>query len=206
MKPFPTIAAAACTVAALTFTAFRMTGAEEPAGGEQDAAEAPAFTLPDPDGKEHSLADFRDRWVVLEWTNHGCPFVVKHYKSGNMQGLQKTYAEKDVVWLTICSSGEGKQGHMDGAAWKEKLKELGAAATHTLLDPEGRVGKLYKAKTTPHMFVIDPKGNIVYRGAIDDKAGASAEQVKDAKNYIAEVLDAVLAGKPAPVAETKPYG
>ena len=117
---------------------------------------APAFTLTDTHGKTHSLADFKGKYVVLEWINFDCPFVVKHYESKNMQNLQKKYTGKDVVWLTICSSGEGKQGHYDNNTINEKLKERGASMTAYLIDEDGTVGKKYMAKTTPHMYIIRP--------------------------------------------------
>jgi len=181
--------------------------AAPPASQESSsAAAAPAFSLPDNTGKTHALADYRGKWVVLEWVNHGCPFVKKHYGPGNMQGLQKRYAEKGVIWLSICSSAPGKQGHQDAAGWTETLKSIGAAPTAMLLDVDGKVGRLYDAKTTPQMVVIDPQGAIVYGGAIDDRPTANSADIAGARNYVVEVLDAVLSGKPAPVTESKPYG
>ena len=168
---------------------------------------APAFSLPDLDGKKHALADYKGKWVVLEWINHGCPFVKKHYKTGNMQALQKKYAKKGVIWLSVCSSAPGKQGYFKAEQWKKIQDKKGAMAKAVLLDPDGKVGRLYKARTTPQMVIINPKGGIVYDGAIDSKPYAkSLEQTKSADNYVAKVLDAVMAGKEAPVAKTKPYG
>jgi peroxiredoxin len=183
--------------------------APKPGEGEKpkEAADrAPAFTLKDVDGKERSLADFKEKIVVLEWTNHGCPFVKKHYDSGNMQALQRKYTGKGVVWLTICSSAEGKQGHMTEKEWKEKNAALKVAATAVLLDADGTVGRAYKAAVTPHMFVLAKDHTIAYRGAIDDKATAKAEDVKTAKNHVAEALDALLAGKAPETRSAPPYG
>lgn len=167
---------------------------------------AAAFSLPDTDGKTHALADYRGKYVVLEWISHGCPYVKKHYGSGNMQALQKKYREKGVVWLSICSSGEGKEGYYTAADWKAVIEEHGNAPTAVLLDPSGQVGRLYKAKTTPHMFVIGPKGEVLYQGAIDDAPSADPKTIATAKNYVASTLDAAMAGEPVPVAKTKPYG
>jgi peroxiredoxin len=167
---------------------------------------APEFTLVDPDGASHSLADYRGKWVVLEWTNHGCPFVKKHYNSKNMQTLQARYTEKGVAWLSICSSAPGKEGNESPAEWKATLAGKGAVPTAMLIDADGKVGHAYGAKTTPTMVVISPEGGIVYRGAIDDKRSANVADVATAKNYVAETLDAVLDGKSAPVAETAAYG
>ncbi len=167
---------------------------------------APAFTLPNLDGKKIALKDFENKIVVLEWTNHLCPFVVKHYKSKNMQALQKKYKKKGIVWLSICSSAPGKQGDMNVEKWKQMNKAYGAEPTAVLLDPEGKVGRLYKAKTTPHMYIIDKNGIIRYEGAIDDKRSTNPEHVKTSKNYVGTALDALLAGKEIPVTKSKPYG
>jgi peroxiredoxin len=172
----------------------------------ESSAAAPAFTLKDTNDKSHSLADYKDKIVVLEWINHDCPFVKRHYDAGNMQDLQKKYTEKGVIWLSICSSAEGTQGHMAPKAWNEKTAALKAAPTAVLIDADGTVGKAYKARTTPHMFVIDKAGNIAYRGALDDNAAAKPEETKKAKNFVALALDAVLAGKEPEVKEHKPYG
>jgi peroxiredoxin len=167
---------------------------------------APAFKLKDIDGKERSLAEFRGSPVVLEWVNHGCPFVKKHYDAGNMQALQKEITGKGVVWLSVCSSAEGKQGNMTPVEWKGTIKERGAASTATLLDPDGAVGKMYGAKTTPHMFLIDHKGVLVYQGAIDDKPSTDPADVKGAKNYVRQAVEETLAGKPVSEKTTVPYG
>lgn len=167
---------------------------------------APAFTLNDWDGKPRKLSDFKGKIVVLEWFNHGCPFVKKHYDSKNMQNLQKKYTGKKVVWLSICSSAEGKQGCDTGAGHKKTFTEKGAAPTAVLLDTDGTVGHLYGAKATPHMFVIDGKGILVYAGAIDDNNSADPEATKTAKNYVAAAIDETLAKKPVSTNSTKAYG
>lgn len=167
---------------------------------------APAFTLTDAEGKTHSLADFKGRTVVLEWFNHGCPFVVKHYASGNMQGLQESATEEDVVWLTIVSSAPGKQGHLTPDEARAKKSELGSKATAILLDEDGQVGKLYNAKTTPEMFVINGEGTLVYMGAIDDRADTKEASIDGATNYVTAALDALESGEPVETAKTKPYG
>lgn len=166
---------------------------------------APAFSLPGDDGKTHALADYRGKTVVLEWTNDGCPFVKKHY-AGNMQSLQKTYTAKDVVWLSVVSSAPGKQGSVDAAGAKALTQSRGAAPTSVLLDPTGEVGRLYDAKTTPHMYVIDGKGKLVYAGAIDSNPSADPADIPAATPYVKNALDETLAGKPVTVAVTKPYG
>lgn len=167
---------------------------------------APDFTLVDINGKKHSLSDYRGKFVVLEWVNFGCPFVKKHYNSGNMQKLQKMYTEKGVIWLSICSSAPGKQGYYEPEKIKEILKEKGSSPTAYLLDPEGTVGKMYGAQTTPHMYIIDPKGTLIYAGGIDDKPTSKLEDIETAHNYVVAALDAAMAGKPVPVKTAKPYG
>lgn len=167
---------------------------------------APAFTAVDSHGKTVSLADFKGRPVVLEWSNDGCPFVQKHYKSGNMQALQKAYTARNVAWLTVLSSAPGKQGHVDGAGADRLSSERGAAPTAVLLDTSGALGKRYDAKTTPHLFVIDGNGVLAYAGAIDSIPSADAEDVAKATPYLQQALDAVLAGKPVAQPATPPYG
>ncbi len=178
-----------------------------PASAEVTIGEkAPDFTLPAADGGTQSLGGYLGKTVVLEWHNKGCPFVKKHYGSGNMQALQKELTAKGVVWLTINSSAEGKQGYETAEEALATAKADGAASTHVLLDPKGEVGKLYGAATTPHMFVVDKEGKLAYSGAIDDKSSADPEDVKTAKNYVREAVDALLAGKPVDVSSTKSYG
>jgi peroxiredoxin len=167
---------------------------------------APDFTLPGQDGKPVKLSSLKGSWVVLEWFNKDCPFVRKHYGSQNMQGLQKKYAAKGVKWLSIVSSKPGKQGHLTAAEAVAVMKEQGMSSTAVLLDPKGDVGRLYQAKTTPHMFVVDPKGALVFMGGIDDKATADPEDIKGARNHVAAALDEGMAGKKISVPTTKPYG
>jgi len=167
---------------------------------------APAFTLADSNGKAHSLADFKGKVVVLEWWNHECPFVAKHYGSGNMQKLQKEWAAKGVVWLTVSSSAPGKQGYVDAAKANALMKEKQGAPTAVLLDHDGKVGKAYGAKTTPHMYVIDAKGVLVYAGGIDDKPSTDQADIATARNHVAAALAEVTAGRPVSVATSQPYG
>ncbi|MDX6766439.1 MAG: thioredoxin family protein [Candidatus Methylacidiphilales bacterium] len=167
---------------------------------------APGFTLTDTQGKSHNLSDFKGKTVVLEWINHGCPFVVKHYSGGSMQALQKDTTSKGVVWLSICSSAPGKQGHLSPTDWNKTTSEKGAAPTAVLLDEDGKVGRLYQARTTPHMFVIDPAGKLVYAGAIDSIKSTDSADVPKATNHVKAAVEEVLAGKPVTTASTQAYG
>jgi hypothetical protein len=177
--------------------------AEKPA---EKAPTAPDFKLKDLAGKERTLEEFRGKFVVLEWINHGCPYVKKHYDSGNLPSLQKAYVEKGVVWLSICSSAEGKQGHMTVKEWETKQAEVKAAPTAVLLDADGTVGRKYRAARTPHMVVVGKAGEILYQGAIDDRPTSKPEDAKGAKNHVAGALDALLAGKEVPVKFVPAYG
>jgi len=152
------------------------------------------------------LASFKGKYVVLEWTNYDCPFVKKHYSSGNMQALQNKNIAEGVIWLTINSSAAGKQGNFPPEKWKELAAERKSAPSAILLDTDGKVGKLYMAKTTPEMFVIDPNGALLYMGAIDDKPTTNIEDVKTAINYVQNALDEAKAGKPVSVPISKSYG
>jgi peroxiredoxin len=167
---------------------------------------APDFKLKDSNGKEHSLSDFKGKLVVLEWINYECPFVKKHYNSKNMQSLQEKYTSKGVVWLTICSSAPGKQGNFSADEINKRSKEHGAKFTAYLIDEDGKVGKMYGAKTTPHMFIIDKNGKLVYAGGIDDKASTDIDDIKTAKNFVSSALDELLEGKPVSVQSSAPYG
>jgi peroxiredoxin len=167
---------------------------------------APAFTVPDSSGKVRALADFAGRVLVLEWWNHECPFVGKHYGSGNMQKLQKEWTAKGVVWLTVSSSGPGKQGYVDGAKANAIMKEKSGGPTAVLLDHDGKVGRAYGAKTTPHMFVVDAKGRVVYAGGIDDRPSTDLADVATAKNYVAAALADVVAGRPVTTPTSAAYG
>jgi peroxiredoxin len=167
---------------------------------------APDFELPSADGKSHKLSSYKGKVVVLEWLNHDCPFVRKHYGTDNMQALQRTYTEQGVVWLSINSSAPEKQGHTTAEQAAKLSADKKAAPTAVLLDPDGKVGQLYGARTTPHMFVIDAQGTLVYNGAIDDKPTPDPADVAGAKNLVAAAVDATLAGKKPEVRTTKPYG
>jgi peroxiredoxin len=167
---------------------------------------APGFTAVDVDGKQQKLSDFKGKYVVLEWHNQGCPYTRKHYESGNMQRLQKEWTAKGVVWLTVISSAPGTQGFVTPAQEKEYLTQMKAVPTDVLLDSAGTLGRLYDAKTTPHMFVIDPGGTLIYQGAIDDKPSSNRADVAGAKNYVDAALTSSLAGKPVNDAATPPYG
>lgn len=167
---------------------------------------APDFTLKDTSGKEHKLSDLKGKYVVLEWVNYGCPFVKKHYDSGNMQKLQSEATGKDTVWLAVCSSAPGKQGNFPAAEAAEKTKAYKSAATAYLIDDTGTVGQLYGAKTTPDMFVINPEGVLIYKGAIDDKPSPDAAAIASATNYVQLALNEAAAGKAVSNPSTKPYG
>lgn len=170
------------------------------------APKAPDFTLMDTQGNKRSLSEFKGKIVVLEWFNEGCPFVKKHYETNSMQALQKEYTDKGVVWLTISSSGEGKQGYHDANGHNEKIKEWKINSTAFLMDPDGKVGKLYGAKTTPNMYVISKDGSLEYSGAIDDRPSTDKEDIIGANNYVKNALDELLAGKAVSNPTTIPYG
>ncbi|MFA5138285.1 MAG: thioredoxin family protein [Elusimicrobiota bacterium] len=167
---------------------------------------APRFSAVDSNGKVRKLADEKGRFVVLEWTNHGCPYVAKHYDSGSMQRLQQTYTAKGVTWFSVISSAEGLLGFSTPEQANKDLERLKAAPTAVLLDKDGKLGRRYGATTTPEMFVIDPKGVLIYEGAIDDIRSSDAGDVAKAKNHVSQALDEALAGQPVTVAATKPYG
>jgi peroxiredoxin len=167
---------------------------------------APEFTGKTLTGEEVSLSDFKGKVVVLEWVNFDCPFVKKHYASGNFGKLQEKYKAQDVVWLTICSSAEGKQGHAEPSAQAERAKKEGNKATHFIADTDGTIGKAYDAKVTPHMFVICREGNLVYNGAADSIRSTSVEDVEKAEPWLTNAIDAVLAGEAVQNATNQPYG
>lgn len=164
------------------------------------------FKLRDTAGNVVQLAQYKGKTVVIEWNNPGCPFVQKHYNSGNMQGTQAAAKAQGAVWLTINSGAPGKQGHMTGTQAAAFVKDQKAQPTQYLLDPQGVVGKAYGAKTTPQIFIVNPAGTIVYQGAIDDKPTAKTEDIAGARNHVKAALAEMKAGKPVSVAETKPYG
>ncbi len=167
---------------------------------------APAFSLPDAKGKTHSLADVKGKYVVLEWFNPECPFVKKHYGSGHMQKLQEEYSGKGVVWMTIDSSAAKNEGSLTPEAATKQIGEWKMNHTNLLLDPDGKVGQAYGAKNTPHMFVINPEGKIIYEGAIDSKATPNPADLDKATNYVKVALDESMTGQPVTTANTRPYG
>jgi peroxiredoxin len=167
---------------------------------------APDFTLTDTAGKQVKLSDQKGKFVVLEWVNPECPYVQKHYNSANMPNLQKEFAAKNVAWLTINSTREGHSEFKSPADMNAWMKKTGGAPSATLLDRDSKVGRMYGAVTTPHMYVIDPKGTLVYVGAIDDKRSTRLEDVKTAKNYVRVALGETMSGKPVSQASTTPYG
>jgi peroxiredoxin len=167
---------------------------------------APGFTLPSAAGEQLSLGSLKGKFVVLEWLNHGCPYVRKHYDSGNMQGLQSKMTQKGVVWLSIISSAPGKQGHSTPKQALADAEAKGAKPTAVLLDESGTVGREYGATTTPHMFVIDPSGVLIYMGAIDDQPTFDADSVAGAKNWVKLAVEESMDGKPVSHPATKPYG
>jgi peroxiredoxin len=191
--------------------ALATTATLAPASGGAAAAAAvgqpaPTFTAVSTNGSSVSLAEHRGKIVVLEWTNHECPYVRKHYETGNMQALQKEAKAKDVVWLTVISSAPGEQGHVTAAQADELTRSRQAVPTAVLLDPRGTVGRLYDAKVTPHMYVIDTKGVLMYAGAIDDRPTTRRADVQTAQNYVRVALAAVMAGQPIKTPVTRAYG
>jgi peroxiredoxin len=191
---------------ALTSTAILAAASGRAAAAAAIGQPAPTFTATATNGGNVSLAEHRGKIVVLEWTNHECPYVRKHYETGNMQALQKDAKAKDVVWLTVISSAPGEQGHVTAAQADELTRSREAVPTAVLLDPRGTVGRLYDAKVTPHMYVIDPKGVLMYAGAIDDRPTTRRADVQTAQNYVRVALAAVMAGQPVKTPVTRAYG
>lgn len=167
---------------------------------------APLFSGATADGTTLNLADLKGKTVILEWTNHECPFVKKHYESGNIQGLQKQAAEQGIVWLQVISSAPGKQGHVDAETAKKLNAERGATPANTVFDPEGTIGKLYAATNTPQLFIINPEGVLLYKGGIDSIPSADKADIAKAENYISSALKELAAGKSITKSSTKPYG
>lgn len=172
----------------------------------ETGAKAPDFTLTDTTGTEHSLSDFAGKYVVLEWTNHKCPFVVKHYKDGHMQALQESMAEEGAVWLQIVSSAEGKQGYLTPEEGEALRESQGVKSAAKLVDASGKVGRKYDARTTPHMYLIDPEGTLVYQGAIDSIKSTQTSDIAKAENYLVSAYKSSKAGEPVENATTVPYG
>jgi peroxiredoxin len=190
---------------ALTFAAglvFNVVASASSSVGEA----APNFTGTDSNGKTHQLSEYRGKYVVLEWTNKDCPYTRKHYESGNMEALQKTWTAKGVVWLTILSSAPGQEGYLTAAAENAYIAKVHADPTAAILDPSGTIGREYEAKTTPHMFVIDPSGKLIYKGAIDDHPTPDPADIRSSTNYVSKALTEAMAGKQDSVAYTRAYG
>ena len=196
-KKLALFALAACLLAPVATPAYAAVEVGKP---------APDFSVTDFKGQPFKLSDHKGKIVVLEWTNHKCPFVVKHYETGNMQKVQKDAADKGVAWVSIVSSAPGMQGHVTPEEAQKIVTDAGATITTKILDADGTVGKLYDASTTPQMVVIDKDGNVAYYGAIDDNASASHDAVKTAKNYVTAAIDDLVAGRPVATAQTAPYG
>lgn len=176
------------------------------AAAQRNGAIAQDFKLTDVNGKTVQLSQFRGKTVVLEWHNPGCPFVAKHYSSGNMQATQTAALQQGAVWLTINSGARGKQGHMTGVEAKALIAEQNIRSTNYLFDTKGVVGKAYGAKTTPHMYIIDGSGTLVYQGGIDDKPTANVADIKTARNHVLAALKEIKAGDKVSVAQARPYG
>src|SRR5262252_7196550 len=198
--------AAIAAFAAISAFAVERATAVPPTPAATVGQAAPAFSAPDIAGKAVRLADYAGKTTVLEWTNDGCPFVGKHYDSGNMQALQRRYTAAGVVWLTVASSAPAEQGYVTPTEAKADLARWHAAPSDYLLDPDGTLGRLYDARATPHMVVIDRTGRLVYMGAIDNTPSTRLADVKTAHNYVAAALDALAAGQPVAVTSTRAYG
>lgn len=177
-----------------------------PAWAVQPGTPAPEFSAQDTHGQTHTLTDYKGKYVVLEWHNRQCPFTHKHYESGNMQRLQKEWTAKGVIWFTVISSAPGQQGYMTADQENAYLAQVNASPTTVLLDPAGRLGHLYGAKCTPHMFVISPQGTVLYDGAIDDKPTTEIEDIATAHNYVSAALEEAMADRPISTPSTPPYG
>ncbi len=192
---------------AMAFMSLALVRVSEPVNASAEIGQlAPSFTAVDINGEEFKLEDQKGKIVVLEWTNHLCPFVKKHYGSGNMQSIQKSATENGVVWVSIVSSAPEKQGHMSAEEAQALVKEVGANATTRILDESGEIGKMYDAKTTPHMFVISPEGKLVYNGAIDDNPNPDPSSIAKSKNLVIAALDDLSAGRSVEIPRTAPYG
>jgi peroxiredoxin len=190
-----------CAVLAASFASSAATAEDAKVG-----TQAPAFTATDSNGKTEALDQFRGKYVVLEWHNQGCPYTLKHYVSGNMQALQKEWTGKGVVWFTVISSAPGEQGYVTPAEENAYVLRMHASPTAVLMDPTGRLGHSYNAKTTPDMYVIDPQGKLIYAGAIDDRPTPDTEDIQGAKNYVSAALTEAMAGKPVATPYTRSYG
>ena len=195
LKPMPVLAA--LMVSAISFSAFAAPEIGKP---------APDFKVMDTNNKTVKLSELKGKTVVLEWTNPECPFVKKHYEAGNMQQTQKTAKAEGAVWIAINSSALGREGHQSREEANHHARDIGMDADHIILDEKGDIGQLYEAKTTPHMFVVDAKGNIAYMGAIDNKPTVDKADIVHATNYVTQAVHALKTGKKIEEANTKPYG
>ncbi len=198
MKSLPVLAGIASLVVALV----PISAAAQAVVGSP----APGFTATDSHGQTHTLSEYRGKYVVLEWHNRDCPYTHKHYVSGNMEALQKEWTAKGVVWFTVISSAPGKQGYVTDAEENEYLQQMHADPTAVLMDPEGKLGRLYDAKTTPEMYIIDPEGKLIYEGAIDDRPTPDVSDINGADNYLNDALMEAMAGKPVVHSYTRSYG
>ncbi len=172
----------------------------------QVGGQAPDFSAQDSNGITHTLSQYKGKYVVLEWHNRECPYTRKHYESGNMERLQNEWTAKGVVWFTVISSAPGTQGYMTAEQENAYVKQMNAAPTAVLLDPNGQVGHLYGAKTTPHMFIINPQGVLIYDGAIDNRPTPNPADIATSTNYVSQALEEAMAGKPISVPVSRPYG
>lgn len=204
MKPTSHMARLA-TLGTFAASAIWLAGAAHAASAAVGQA-APDFRATDTSGKVVTLADFKGKTVVLEWVNPGCPYVVKHYGAGNMQATQKNATSKGVVWLAVNTTSNDHRDYLAPAAMAGWMVQHKASAHHTLMDTDGKVGRSYGARTTPHLYIIDGKGTLVYAGGIDSKATANPADIATAKNYVNAALAEVLAGKPVSEAQTRAYG
>jgi len=186
--------------------AFTLATLTLPALAVAPGSPAPDFKGTDSNGVQHSLSDYRGKFVVLEWANQGCPYDRKHYLSGSIEAQQREWTAKGVVWLSIISSAPGEQGYVTPSEENAYLKTMHAAPTAALLDPTSAIARLYEAKTTPHIFVIDPTGRLIYQGALDNKPTTDQADLKGADNYLNDALNASMSGKPVAVQSTRPYG
>jgi hypothetical protein len=189
-----------------TIAAFLAVAMAGPAPAATTGAAAPQFSGTDASGRTHKLSDYAGKIVVLEWTNHQCPYVQKHYGSGNMQRVQGDATAQGVVWLSVVSSAPGKEGYVTAQQARDLTTSRNAKPTAVLLDPTGAIGRAYSAKTSPHMYIIDAQQRLVYQGAIDDKPTADPASLNGARNFVRDALASVRAGKPVSEAETTPYG
>ncbi|MFK8017619.1 MAG: thioredoxin family protein [Gammaproteobacteria bacterium] len=189
-----------------TATLLMLSGSIGAAAAVQAGKAAPDFTLVGSDGESYTLSELRGQRVILEWTNHDCPYVRKHYGSGNMQALQKEAADLGYVWLSIISSAPGKQGHVDAAKANALSEDRDATPAAVLFDESGDVGRSYGARTTPHMYVIDEDGTLLYAGGIDDKPTANPADIKGATNYVSQAMAELTAGDALSVSASRPYG